>query len=539
MNIKQLSAVATRARKQMCRKASLRGLSIVLAIAAVLVAATGCGGSGSLPSGSRDTTTLRIAVSSSTPMNPAKSTYAVYWGAMGTNPAYAALFHVTTDGEIKPQLATEWGYVNTAERKNEVFEFTLRDDAEFSDGTPVNAQAVVGWLEYFVQAKGLYANVLGSEPKFTATGPHTVRIELSAPNPRLPEILSDQGSAIGLIGSPAAVADPELMESGTYGAGPYKLLPSETVNNDHYTYVPNTSYWDQDAIHFEKINVKVIANASTRLQAQQSGEYDVTIGDPSTASQAAGLQVASAPQGVFYLSFDTKHDVGAPALRDVRVRQAMNYAIDREGIAKALFGETADPAYGYVTQDLDTASHNFRYEYDPAKAKQLLAEAGYADGLTLNGIDTGTFLGQFGTPLVSAVAENLKAVGIKLDSQSSPNQADYAKKVFEYKAAVVQTLGVISTTPPIYTQNLAPDGTTNFFGEDKEITRLYEAGVSSDDPDAAWGEMWQRYTNQAYTIPLVTYPALYYVSKGISGVDVSAAAPSSLPTAWYPADKQQ
>jgi peptide/nickel transport system substrate-binding protein len=418
-----------------------------------------------------------------------------------------------------------------------VFEFTLRPGAKFSDGTPVTADAAVAWLRYFVKAKGIFSNVLGPEPKFTATGPLSVRVELKLPNPSLPLILSDQGSVIGRIGSPKAAANPKLMDSGTYGAGPYMLQASSTVNGDHYTYVPNPYYWDKKAVHFKSIYLKVIANASTRLQAQQSGQYDVTIGDPATAAAAkkAGLEVATAPQGHFYLSLDLKHNVGAPALKDVRVRQAMNYAIDRAGIAKALFGESSGPAYGFITQDNDTTSSNFKYDYDPAKAKQLMAAAGYSKGFTLSSIDTGTFFGKFGTPLMNAVAQNFQAIGIKLESKSYPNLSAYATQVFKFKSAVDQSLGVITTTPAAYTQNVDPAAPVNFYGNDPEIARDYRQAVTSTDPKAGWDKVWQRYTKQAYTVPLVMYPALYYVSKKIGGVEVSAKHPSALPTEWYPA----
>lgn len=517
-----------------------RRFATVVALTVVPVLAAGCGGGATTAGGGgggAKASTLRIAVNSQTSGNPAKSEYAVYWGAMGSDPAYAALFHLTPEGKIQANLATKWGYASSAKTKNTVFDFTLRSGAKFSDGTPVTADATVAWLKYFVKAKGIFSNVLGPDPKFTATGPLSVRITLKVPNPSLPLILSDQGSVIGRIGSPKAVADPKLMDSGTYGAGPYMLQASSTVNGDHYTYVPNPYYWDKKAVRFKSIYLKVIANASTRLQAQQSGQYDVTIGDPATAGAAkgAGLTVATAPQGQFYLSLDLKHDVGAPALKDVRVRQAMNYAIDRAGISKALFGGSSVPSYGFITQDNDTTSANFKYGYDPAKAKQLMAEAGYGKGFTLSSIDTGTFFGKYGTPLMNAVAQDLEAIGIKLESKSYPNLSAYATQVFKFKAAIAQSLGVITTTPAAYTQNVDASAPVNFYGKDQQIAQAYQEGVSSADPSTGWNKVWQRYTEQAYTVPLVTYPALYYVSKKIGGVDVSAAHPSALPTEWYPA----
>jgi peptide/nickel transport system substrate-binding protein len=518
-----------------------RAAATGLALIAAIVVATGCGSASSTGAGGPKITQLKIAVDSVNTLDPAKATYTLYWGAMYSTPAYAALFHVSKDGKIEPQLAQTWKYDNAGKStkdKNTVFEFTLRPGVKFSDGSPLTAEAAVGWFKYFVKAKGLYSGDLGPDPKFTATGPLSVRIDMSVPNPSLPLILSDNGNNFGFIASPKAVANPKLLESGTYGAGPYMLQPSGTVTNDHYTFVPNPYYYDKPAVNFKSIYLKVIANPSTRLQAQQSGEYNVTLGSATTlaAAKKAGLEVLSGPQGMLFLGLDLVHDTGAPALKDVRVRQAMNYAINRPAMTKALFGTAASPQYGFITQDYDISSYNFKYNYDPPKAKQLLAQAGYAKGLTLKAICPAYF-GNFGTPMMNAVAQDLEAVGIKLDLKCFPNNAAYSAYVFQFKAAVVHTLNILGNTGTTYPLYLSPKSPLAYFGGDKEIDRLYLEGATAPDPTEAWGKMWQRFTQQAYTVPLVTFPGIYYVSKGIGGVAVSGAHSTALPTEWVPTGK--
>lgn len=543
MNIKQLSTAGKHTCQRLRPRVFSRRLSTALTplpLAAVLVAAAACGTS-SAADGSK-VTTLKIAADSPpSSNNPALSTGFRTYSSIFYSLAYAALFHETPSGKFQPQLATSWHYVSTG-TPNEVFEFTLRPDAKFSDGTPVTAQGVVEWLKYFVKSPGVAAGDFGPDPAFTATGPLTVRIQLTSPNPDLPFLLSDEGDNAGFVVSPKAIADPSLLNSETDGAGQYQVETSQSVNNDHYTFVPNPHYYDKAAVRFQQVSLKVIANPSSRLEAQESGQYNVTLGDSTTASAAksAGLQVLSAPIGTVFLWLDTnpKHQVGAPQLQNVKVRRAINYAINRAAIAKALFGTSATPKSGIMTLDGNpgTGPFDFSYAYDPAKAKQLLSQAGYPHGFTLKAIYP-SYYGNFSTPLIGAVAQDLQAVGIQLQSTSYPTQGSYATNVVTFQNPVVHAVMPLDSTPGNYYLYLSPNGSLNWFGTDPEILRLYQEGAESSDPSVDWGKMWQRFTSQAYAVPLVDQPDFYYVSKGIGGVALSSVYNTSLPTEWYPTGK--
>ncbi len=512
--------------------------------AAMAITTAACGSSSSTSSGTSGASgtsgtsgqsVLRLGVGSETLPNPAMATVKGYFASPFFSLAYASIFHLTATGTVEPGLAASWHYVNTSpQTRNEVFEFTLRPNAMFSDGTPVTASDVAKWLEYFVKGTGPFNGVFGKSPSFTAVGPLTVRIRMTAPNPQLPVILSDEGPNAGFVMSPKAMADPNLLSSATYGAGPYELLASQSVRGDHYTYVPNPHYYDKSAIKFKQVYVKIIADPSSRLEAQQSGQLNVSLGDVTTAAAAksAGLQVLSVPFGVEWLVLDVKHG-RAPALRDVRVRQAINYAINRAAIAKALFGATGVPKSAWVPADVNTGMDNY-YNYDPAKAKALLAAAGYAHGFTMNALTQGSYFGDFGDPLVSAVAQNLQAVGIHLNITSYSTDPVYASHVFAFQAPVSNLVQILADTPTLYDVYLAPTAPVNFYGNDPQLVHLYEQGAASSNPFPYWKQMWQRFTTQAYAVPLVVNPTLYYVSKGIGGLAVSNIHNSALPTEWYP-----
>src|SRR5262249_44483319 len=191
-----------------------------------------------------------------------------------------------------------------------------------------------------------------------------------------------------------ALRSPAQLGTRTFGAGPYTLDPAQTVTGDHYTYVPNPRYHDKAAVHWKKVVVRIITDPQSMLNALKTGEVQVGNGDATTigAARQAGLTIASAPLLWTGVTLADRGGKVARALADVRVRQALNYATDRKAIVNALFPGTGTPTseltvprgYGY-----DSALTN-AYPYDPGKAMQLLAAAGYPHGFTLK-IVTGEY----------------------------------------------------------------------------------------------------------------------------------------------------
>ena len=171
--------------------------------------------------------------------------------------------------ELFPGLATSWRYVGD---DNETFEFTLRQGAHFSDGTEVTASAVKSWFEYFANAKGPYVDQLNLKSVSTV-GEWTVIMHEKSPSPELASTLAD--TDIGYVASPKASANPSVLDEGTDGAGPYVVVPSQSVAGSQYTLVPNAYYYDPCAIRFSKVVVKIISQPSTLLEAIKSGELDV------------------------------------------------------------------------------------------------------------------------------------------------------------------------------------------------------------------------------------------------------------------------
>lgn len=212
---------------------------VVLALAAFLA---GCGGSGTkatTTAAAVKTKTLRFGVASfgDSVTSPAANNST---NGQLLSIAYAPLVYLKADGTIGPGLASSWRYV----KGHTVFELTLRHGATFSDGTPVDAAAVVKWLNFYVASKNSQSGLLGPKPQFQAVGADVVRITLKQANPDVAGLLTQDGVAWGFVASPKAVANPALFKKATYGAGPYKLDYAQSVPGDHYVYVPNPRYYD-------------------------------------------------------------------------------------------------------------------------------------------------------------------------------------------------------------------------------------------------------------------------------------------------------
>lgn len=216
----------------------------------------------------------------------------------------------------------------------------------------------------------------------------------------------------GLIASAESFDSPDLA-TNPVGSGPYMLDTAATVTGTSYSYTANPDYWNKDWQHYDKLTINVLQDATAGLNAVKSGEVNgikLANNDNLAEVEGAGWTVNANEldfQGMLLLD---RAGTMNPAIADVRVRQAINYAFDRPALLKALQNDNGtvtgqvfpenSPAYDKSLDD--------RYGYDPEKAKELLAEAGYADGLTLS-MPSSTVLGATTYTLIS---QQLADVGI-------------------------------------------------------------------------------------------------------------------------------
>jgi len=438
--------------------------------------------------------------------------------------AYQPLIVRRSDGTLQPGLATSWRYVGS---DNTQLELQLRSGVKFSDGSSLTAQNVVDHFEYVLKAGGQFVPLFAGD-KFTATGPLTVVIKSPKPNPDLPTLLT-QDDVVGGIISPVGLQDKAKLGGQTFGAGPYKLDPGATVAGDHYTFVQNPHYYDKPSVHWTKVVVRAITNPQATLNAMKTGQVDFAVGDASTlaAARQAGLTVAMTPLLWTGVTLADRNGTMSKPLADVRVRQALNYATDRQAIASALFRDGGRPTsqltvpggYGYDST-LDDA-----YPYDVGKAKQLLADAGHPDGFALK-IVTADY--QSMNLVAQALAQQWKKVGVTLEITDRANANQYFSDAFGPKYPAFMT---IFGQQPIWTEGpslFLPSALFNpFHTASPELQSLYDqaAKATGSAKEKADQQVEAWLVHQAWFVPVVATGLPYYGTKKVTGIAVSPKAP--------------
>ncbi|MCW2530072.1 MAG: putative transporter solute binding component, partial [Pseudonocardiales bacterium] len=261
----------------------------VAVIALLAACSSGSGSASSLKKQDPDILTIALVTSPPT-LDPALS------GAgdplsLYPDLAYSPLITMKPDGTYGPGLATSWKYVGT---DNTRFDLTLRSGVVFSDGGKLTADGVKKHFAYVAKAGGPFASRAAGYT-VNVTGPLSLSITLASPDPDMEYELS-QRVVTGDVISPIALADPAKLGTSTAGAGQYVFDSADSVTGQTYTYTPNTKYWDQKAINWKKVVIKVIPDANATLAALKSGQVDYTLGTPQNAAAAktAGFTLTTA-----------------------------------------------------------------------------------------------------------------------------------------------------------------------------------------------------------------------------------------------------
>lgn len=316
--------------------------------------------------------------------------------------------------DIVPGLATSW------ERTNDTtWVFHLRSGVHFHDGSPLTAADVKATLDYFIQQKGTLAPLLKKVTSIDAPDSSTVVFTTSTPDGTLPFSLS-----LFSI-TPASKLQGQDFSLHPVGSGPFKFV--RFVPGNRVVLEANQDYW-QGAPKLACLEFDAIPEASSRITALTTGEIDVTWG--LTADQARQLngntQITLTTVPAF-LNAEILINIKRPPLNDTRVRQAMAYAINKKAIADSLLGPGGSVADSVVSSSIFGAVPQTPYTYDPAKARALLADAGYS-----NGIQTTVLLRpqQQEQDLMLAIISDWAKVGIDV----KPNAEEMATWVSDYVA---------------------------------------------------------------------------------------------------------
>ncbi|MGM7668360.1 ABC transporter substrate-binding protein [Microbacterium sp. A93] len=279
---------------------------------------------------------------------------------------YDNLIGLDPDGNLIPGLALSWSTEDDAQS----WQFALREGVTFSDGSAFDAEDVKATLEYYSGETSNIRADFSNVSSIDVVDEHTIQIQQTAPNAGLPDSLA------GAIGT---ILSSEVVESGLFddpiGTGPFLLKSG--VKGVEIQLVPNPDHWNADLIKVAGVTVRSIEDPIARANAIKSGDVDMAIIEPAQADDVlatAGLhsyQMYSDQMVAMLLNPDF-----ALELDDPRVRLALAMAIDREGIVNSIMFGRASIANDFVGEADDVDPIPF----DMERAKELMAEAGYADG---------------------------------------------------------------------------------------------------------------------------------------------------------------
>lgn len=502
---------------------------IVVAVAAIttsaVLALAGCTGSGTSPSAEAKKTTLTIAMNSA----PLTVDPSQLGGALAPYllVAYQSLLAGAGVGkDPTPSLAESYEWLGDGPPLT--LQMKLRDGVKFSDGAVLDSAAVKKSIEFFAKAGGSQAYVAAPIASMDTPDPLTIVFNLSRPAPTFLNDLAE-GTGMGMIISPTALAgDPKALATSTEGAGPYVLTKEGTVEGSEYHYVPNEYYYDPEGVRYSDVVIKVIADPNTALASLQAGQVDVSYGyaDTYARAESAGVDAAVfnvAVNGLWLMDWE---GTAVPALADVRVRQAINYAVDRAAISKV-----DSVGLGVATTQLPApdslgfdSALNDTYPFDVAKAKSLLEEAGYADGFTLPVVVPGFV--PTAPILAQAVAAQLAKVGITMEITKASTFPEYGTEQHSGKyGATVYPLPFGAGMPQAMGLMYYPQALIN--PQQTSLSDLLGAAgeASATVGDAAqlgWAATNKIAVEQAYSVPITTEPQIWYYAKTVSSVGPSA-----------------
>jgi len=386
--------------------AGLAGLLLLASVAA-------CGGSSSSSGGQGDgetdpNGTINIAYTGpATLLDPHKQ--AVVSESAYTAFLYDRLTDVSPDGnEVLPRLATEWTFAPDGTSLT----LKLRDDVKFHDGTPFNAEAVKVNIERAKTVDGTSVDsLLESIDSVEVVDDVTAKLVLKGGGGA--ELLRV------LAGSPGAMISPKAIAAGTdlnldprdAGSGPYELADFESGSSA--TFERADGYWD-DVDRAKTVKITYVVELDTRRNGMLSGQYDLILTNGEQIDQDlvkdGRVEGFSRPLQIAYWVYMNSE---RGPLTNLAFRQAVNYAIDRESISKFLYESACKASYQPYAEGSPNYSPKLAtaYEYDPEKAKQLLAESGVSNPKFTIETASGTYY----APAAEAIQDQLADVGITVE----------------------------------------------------------------------------------------------------------------------------
>lgn len=428
-------------------------------------------------------------------------------------------------------LATSWEWIDDT-----TLEFKLREDVTFHNGEPFNADDVVYTVDFVAdEANGVVTqrnvNWMKSAEK---VDDYTVRIHTKDPFPAAIEYLS--GPVSMYPDEYYAEAGPTGMGLKPVGTGPYKV--TEVDPGKHFVLQANENYHDspKGKPKIGTIDIRTIPDVNTQIAELFNGSVDLIWQVPSDQAEKLAamdqFQVANeSTMRVGYLAMDAAGRSGADnPFTKLKVRQAVNHAIDRQTLVDALLkGESKVISTACFPSQFGCFQDVTSYEYDPEKAKQLLAEAGYPDGFTTE------FYAYRDREYAEAISSYLNAIGITTDFKMLQYSALRDLNMSGQVPISFQTWGSFSV-------NDASAMVSQFFkhgdlddARDDQVLEFLDIADSATDPEARkenYAKALELIAEKAYWAPMFSYNTNYVMSNEVEYVPTADEVLRFIDMSW-------
>src|SRR5215472_13998871 len=468
-------------------------LGLIVAAATVLAACGSGGGMASAVNSQRSSVlTVALGVDADT-LDPMRQTTTSVSNI--EQMAVESLATLDQNGRVQPALATAWR--ESADAMS--WTFTLRTSVDFTDGTPFDATAVKDNLDRIRDPKSVCPSC-GALPRAVRSvdvvDPTHIQLTMGVP------LAADV--VLGLLSSATyGILSPRVIQAGQpgyvkqekpIGTGPYIL--KERVPGDHVTLIRNEDYWGRRPA-YERQVFKVVPDAATREALVRSGQAQVTvlppISDLPSMRQDSTVKVLLAPgDRTVYVAINTQ-DSGQLLMRNPEVRQALNYAINRDAIVKSTLFGAAEPAVSVMAPSLfGYCQVPNPYPYDPDAARAMLQKAGAA-GMSVNLVaPTGRYVQDF--QAAENVANDLRAVGVNVNGPRTMDWPSYVATVDVPPAKATVDLHMLGFAPPFLDASqamnqfelgqLPPHGLATSYYENPSVSAMIQKAAVEPNRDA-------------------------------------------------------
>lgn len=493
------------ARKMVRKSTLLQALAVTTSLLCLAPAALAA-------QSSKDATmTIGIGIVMDT-LDPAQQTTTTVKNILGYELETLVAFNA--QGKLVPALATSWAWSDNGE----ALTFDLRKGVKFHDGTPFNADAVKFSLGRVISGKvttpdGIMYQVIKS---IDVVNPYTVRFVLKHHEP---DLLRKMGGTVASIIAPSSVGK----NGNTYsniqhpiGTGPYQLV--QRVHGSELVFDRVNDYWGKEP-YYSKVVFRIEPETSALEAGLRSGQLNMIMNPPVTdldALKSQGYKILEAPDDrSIYIALVTNQ----PPFNNKDVRQAVNYAVNKEAIIKNVEFGAVDRSDSPFAPTVGGYCKVGVYKYDPAKAKQLLAASGLKDISITLGTPRGRYTEDY--QAAQAIASYLREVGMKVQVQTSDWASYLALTLSTHDTYNAYLIGwapaALDPTEQMLFLNKEgwpPKGANGTFFADSRVEKLFAEAQEEVDPtkrdkidcemqkdlwaDAPWIYLWHQKLILAY-----------------------------------------